>query len=237
MITIEDAVERQRHYRAKESYRLPLNETTIVAAVGATAVGKNFLMEKSGLPVVGTVTTRQPQERDTTGHYRYVSLPSLLEKIENRELVQYGAYPPNIYASELEDYVIETPNISDIYHNAVAGLQDKGFAKVVTFSTLTPKEQWMSQLAERFEGMRVGEIIARLDEARQSLGWTRAQLGTRATNHLVIINTVDTVSENTERIVNFAHGKRVDSPHDETVFHFIEGMEKAIEIQYSRLES
>lgn len=236
MLTIEQAVTMQRAYRANETYREALGDTTLIAAVGATAVGKNFLMEKSGLPVVGTLTTRAPRESDDPSRYRYLGLPEMLDKIERGEVIQYGAYPPHIYASELQDYAIGEPNISDIYYSAVNDLENNGFQRVKAFSTLTAKEQWMSQLMERFEGMSVGAIYARLVEARQSLRWTRAQaLGARATNHIVIINDTDNVDENVARIRDFANCVYVQPPDDDTVRQYAEGMEQAIDIVQGRL--
>ena len=236
MLSIEQAVTLQRTYRAQEKYRESLEDTTIVAAVGATAVGKNFLMEKSGLSVVGTLTTRAPRVSDDPLRYRYTELDEILGKIERGEVVQYGAYPPHIYASELQDYTLDEPNISDIYYSAVSDLENKGFKSVKAFSTLTSKEQWMSQLWERFEGMNVGSIHARLVEARQSLRWTRAQaLGARAANHLVVINEIYNVEDNVDRIREFASGAYVKPIDDETVRRYAEGMEQAIDIVQSRL--
>lgn len=236
MLTIEQAVTMQRTYQASEQYREPLKDTTIIAAVGATAVGKNFLMEKSGLPVVGTLTTRPPRESDDPSRYRYIEAPEMLGKIERGEVIQYGTYPPHIYASELQDYALGEPNISDIYYSAVNDLENNGFRSVKAFSTLTSKEQWMSQLMERFEGMSVGAIYARLVEARQSLRWTRAQaLGARAANHIVIINATDNVEENVTRIRDFANGLYVQPLDDETVRKYTEGMEQAIDIVQGRL--
>ena len=112
----------------------------------------------------------------------------------------------------------------------------KGFKSVKAFSTLTSKEQWMSQLWERFEGMNVGSIHARLVEARQSLRWTRAQaLGARAANHLVVINEIYNVEDNVDRIREFASGAYVKPIDDETVRRYAEGMEQAIDIVQSRL--
>lgn len=251
MLTLEQAVTLQRTYRAHEKYREPLENTTLVAAVGATAVGKNFLMEKSGLPVVGTLTTREPRATDDPSRYRYTDLSEMLHKIEQGEVVQYGAHPPHVYASELQDYVLDEPNISDIYYHSVSELENKGFKSVKAISILTSKEQWMSQLWERFEGMHVGTVYARLVEARQSLRWTRAQaLGAHAANHLVIINTAHSIGENeagndendsnsieknVARIRDFASGVYVQPPDAETVRRYAEGMEQAIDIVQSRL--
>lgn len=236
MITIEEAVLRQRTYRAAEKYREPLEDTVLVAAVGATAVGKNFLMDHSGLPVVGTLTTREPRESDDQSRYRYIGLPDILDKIERSELIQYGAHPPHIYASELEDYTLNQPNIADIYYSAAYDLKDKGFKRAKMLSILTSKSQWTSQLMERFDGMNVGTIHGRLVEARQSLRWTRAQhLGARVADHLVIINLAGNVDENIERIKNFANGKNVEQPDDETVRNYIGDMEETINIVRDRL--
>lgn len=235
MLTMEQAAAGQYDYKAREAFRRPLGQTVLNAFVGPTGVGKNFLMEQSGLPVVGTVTTREKRDSDGPG-YRYESVDNMLQKIEDGEMIQYGAYPPNIYGSELQDYTLDTPNAADIYYNAVYGLENKGFKSVRSVSVLTTQAQWMSQLSERFEGMEARKVIARLDEARQSLRWIRAQhLGVRATNHLVLLNQTDNVRENIEKIQAFAHNEPIEPLDDVTVDSYITGMERAVQTMYGRL--
>lgn len=235
MITLEQAALQESSYRARQEFRRPLGATVLNAVVGPTGVGKNFLMAQSGLPVVGTLTTREKRATDGTG-YRYASVANILEKIERGELIQYGVNQPNIYSSELLDYMLDTPNVTDIYSSAVYSLENKGFEKVQAISVLTSRAQWMSQLTERFEGMENGKILGRLDEARQSLRWVRLQqLGIRATNHLVVINRTDNVEENIEKIQAFAHSKTVDRLGDETVISYLEGMDRSLDVMYGRL--
>ncbi|HAC56334.1 TPA: hypothetical protein DCF80_02435 [Candidatus Saccharibacteria bacterium] len=235
MLTLEQAASGERTYRAREAVRRPLGSTSLIAFVGPTAAGKNFLMEQSELPIVGTVTTREKRPTDGPG-YRYLSHDEVLARIEVGQLVQYAVHPPNVYGSELEDYALDAPNAADIYYHAVYALENKGFENVRAVSVLTPPEQWMSQLFERFEGMEIGKIFGRLDEARHSLRWIRSQhLGNRATNRLVVINQTDNVVSNIDKIHSFADGKFVPPPSDEATASAIDAMERAIGTMYSRI--
>lgn len=238
MLSIEQAYEQQDRYHGNERVRGAISETALIAFVGGTAVGKNFLMEKSGLPIAGTETTRAPRADDDPSRYTYSDLPTMLEAIQAGELVQYGvSLPEHIYASRVHDYSLGQPNVADIWHDAVQPLGNKGFSQVRSVSVLTPKAQWMSQLWERFEGMRIGDIDRRLSEARHSLRWTLAQHLGGAANHLVVINHSDQVDENLERIVSFAHGIPADRSSNDAIRGTADEMFSTIDIMYGRLSA
>lgn len=226
-LSIEQAAAQQERYVARPEIRDALGGTALIAFVGSTASGKNFLMHASGLHTVGTETSRAKRESDNPLKYRYSTVEDMLTDIEERETVQYGVAPPNIYASKLKDYDLDQPNVSDIWFDAVHPLNNKGFSVVRSVSVLTRKNQYKARLEMRLEGMRLDEAMRRLDHDRYSLRWTRAQQASHNPNHLVIINDADSVDEkgrtihsvqnNAERIYDFAHGNPVDNPDENLV--------------------
>jgi hypothetical protein len=236
MLTIEEAYRQQERYRGSQEIRDAISQTALIAFVGGTAVGKNFMMERTKLPVTGTETTREPRPDDDPSRYTYTPLPDLLDAIENCQVVQYGvSMPHNIYASRVTDYELGAPNVADIWHDAVRPLGNKGFKQVRSVSILTPKAQWISQLGVRFEGMNVGQAGARLDEARQSIRWSVAQHMGGTANHLLIVNDVYGADTNAEKIVDFAHGKPAARLSDHDVSAAAAEMLEAIDFMNKRI--
>lgn len=205
MLTLEAAFADQKAYQANRAERDKLRDTDLIAFVGGTAVGKNYLMQKSGLYVCGTETSRQPRTSDGESMYSYASNDEMLVAIETGELIQYGVHlPDTIYGSRVRDYRLNEPNASDIWFDAVGALENKGFRSVKAVSILSPAAQWYQQLQERFEGRPPAYIIDRLNETRHSVRWSVAQHLTRAAHHLLIINDSAHTSESIDRIHAFA---------------------------------
>lgn len=238
MLSLEQARAVEPTYHARESVRNRLDQTTLIAVVGGIAVGKNFLMQASDLPITGTETTRDPRPDDDKSLYTYSSQQEMLAAIESKELIQFGIAPnDDIYGSRLRDYTLDGPNTSDIWASYVRTLSSKGFERVGSISVFSPREQWMSQLALRSDTMSVGQIDSRLDEARFSIKWSLAKHLTRAADHLIIINGSHNVDENVERISEFAHGKEVEPLADDQIFEAAHAMNKVIDTMYTRLKA
>ncbi len=229
-LNLEQAYAQQERYQARPEVRDPLGGTALIAFNGTTASGKNFLMQASGLHVVGTETSRDKRESDDPQKYRYSTVDEMLTAIEEQEIIQYGVAAPEIYGSRLQDYELDKPNVSDIWSDAVHSLNNKGFSVVRSISVLTRRREYKARLEMRLEGMRLTDAFSRLDNDRGSLKWTRTHLATHDPNHLVIINDSDTlddegeeiqrVQENAEKIHDFAYGKPVKHP-DEDLVHMI----------------
>lgn len=212
MKTLEQLVREEAAYQPSQQVRAILQHVQLVCVVGGTAVGKNFLMQASGLPVVGTMTSRAPRPSDDPKVYRYVSNEELIQMIERGELVQYAVDLSNqvIYGSMPSDYIVSGPNIADIWHWSVDMLKDKGFGSVRTVSVITPWEQWQAHLHERFTGRDKVYQTARLEEAKKSLAWTRSRLNDP--DHLLIINDPMQTENSVNQLREFAHGKNLVSP-------------------------
>jgi guanylate kinase len=192
MITFEMAAERQASYSSLPEIRQAMAGAAIIAFVGPTAVGKSYLMERSGYPRVGTLTTRGPRPNDTDD-YRYVSMEEMLAKIEAREVVQYGPnrHTRTIYASEPQDYNLDRPNVMDVLSSAMDKLQGQaGYGRVRALSVVTIVDTWEQWFRSRFEDSHPDVIAGRLDEAEESLNWT-IRNGSEPSKLIVMNSAVD----------------------------------------------
>lgn len=237
MLTLEAALDQQHAYRAKQAERDKLRDTDLVTFVGGVAVGKNYLMQKSGLYVCGTETSRAPRADDDATKYTYASNEEMLAGIEAGELIQYGVHlPDTIYGSRIRDYRLGEPNAADIWFDAVSALGNKGFRTVKAVSIFTPATQWYQQLQERFEDRPPAFIIDRLNETRHSIRWSVAQHLSRAAHHLLIINDSAHTSESIDRIQAFAANETVAPLDDLVVSQAQDEMNKMIERYLGELQ-
>lgn len=236
-MTIEQARESQEEYQARPEVRAQLGTTAMIPIVGALAVGKNFLMQASGLPIVGNETSRQQRMDDDPNIYTYSTNEEMLRAVQEREYVQYGVFlPDTIYATRLEHYTLGEPNVKDIWHDSAHTLENKGFQTVKTVGVLTPGAQWLSQMMLRVDGMSQGSINDRLSEARRSTRWIVTKQLSGAKNHLVVINTTNNTDENIDRIRRFSEGEAVPSLSDDQITNVANEMYKTITTAYNRME-
>ena len=229
-----DVYRRQDNYKSLPAIKDAMGDVAMTAVVGPIAAGKNFLMQRSGLHIVGTETSRRPKPEDDE-HYRYATVEDMLAAIDSGEYVQYGAAPPNIYASRPDDYEHGFPNISDIWADAVFPLSSKGFESIRTVGILTPVSQWRSQLWQRLrEGSVSREIFPkRLDESRYSIRWSLAQRALHPTNHFVIVNDAEQTAQNVDLLREFASGNDIPEQDDELISRTATDMLKFIPQLYT----
>lgn len=237
MLTIEQAFAEQAEQGPNDTVRQSLGEVSLLAFIGASAAGKNFLMEQSELPQVGTVTSRAPRPTDNKSLYTYMTNEEMLEGIEKGDFVQYGiALPDRIYASRLEDYSTDRPNVADIYFDAVAPLRSAGFKSVKTVSVLTPDmAQYHSQLMINLENQSVLSAHERLTKDQAALRSIAANIWANSRNNLTILNRTDNVEQNADRIRDFAYEKLPDWQDNEELLVAIDSMRKVIESVRTRL--
>lgn len=242
MLTIEDAFAEQGKQEPREDVRQCLGEISLLAFIGPSAAGKNFLMEQTELPQVGTVTSRAPRSTDNKSLYTYMSNEEMLEGIEKGDFVQYGiALPDRIYASRLEDYSKDKPNVADIYFDAVHPLRSAGFKSVKTVSILTPdKGQYHSQLMLNLEGQSVHSAHERLSKDLAALRSISANIWADTRNNLIILNRINNAEENiveknVDRIRDFAYDKPQEWQDKEELLTAIDSMRRVIESVRTRL--
>lgn len=216
MKTLEQLASEEKGYLPSEAVQTELAHIPLVCVVGGVGVGKNFLMQHTGLPIVGRVTSRPARASDDPKVYTYFTNEEFAGMIERHELVQYAVDLLNhaMYGSLPKNYVLNTPNLADIWHWSVAELPDKGFQSVRAVSVITPLEQWQEQMELRFADRDENYRVARRVEARKSLLWTRAQIVAGNPDHAVIINDKNHTDESVKHMRDFAHGSALDTPED-----------------------
>ena len=212
--SLEELAKEEAVYVPSSSVQTTLQHVHLICVVGGAAVGKNYLMQLSGIPIVGRVTSRPQRPDDDPSIYKFFTNNELIEKIERGKLVQYAVDLPNqvIYGSVPDDYVQNGPTLADIWHWSVDMLKDKGFGSVKAVSIITPWEQWKAQLEARFAARDESYRLARLEEARKSLEWTRSRLNDP--NHAVIINDKNYTEESVNLLKDFANGDSIQTPTD-----------------------
>lgn len=179
MITVKEAERRQGDYTARPEVKATLGTITLLAFVGPTGAGKNYLMNHLPYHQVGNAVTRAPRPDDPAG-YRYTDNNEMLGLIEERRLVQYNASAARgtIYGTALEDYAANGVNSMAVFSDSIDALRQRcGFGIVRTAFVVAQPETWRDRLDHRFDGMRDAEIASRLDEAESSLVWGLSEDG------------------------------------------------------------
>lgn len=224
MKSLKQLSEEEKAYLPSEEVREQLSRVPLICVVGGVGVGKNYLMHRTGLPIVGTMTSRPKRPTDDPSVYSYFTNDEFAEMIEHHELVQYAVDLRNnaIYGSTPKNYVLDSPNLADIWYWSVEELSDKGFQPVRAVSIITPAEQWKEQLGARFADRDDSYRRARLEEARESLQWTRKQIMAGNPNHGVIINDKSQTEASVAALTNFANGQTIGTP--DTALEIIDDM-------------
>lgn len=216
MNELENLARQEGSYTPSAEVQQSLKSVTLICVVGGVGVGKNYLMKKSGLPIVGRVTSRPHRPDDDPKVYRYFTNDELIDMIHRRKLVQYAVDLGNnvIYGSTPEDYVKGGVTLADIWHWSVDDLKTKGFGQVRSISVLTPWGQWKKQLEERFKNRDPSYKQARLEEALKSLDWTRQRIESNDNHHTVIINDTSDTDQSIMHLTRFSHGESLTVPPD-----------------------
>lgn len=216
MKALDQLSQEEKTYLPSEGVQGQLSRVPLVCVVGGVGVGKNYLMHKTKLPVVGTMTSRPARPSDDPTVYTYYTNEEFAQMIERHELVQYAVDLPNnaFYGSTIKNYVLDVPNLADIWHWSVSELPDKGFQSLRAVSIITPPKQWQHQLEIRFAHRDEAYRKARLEEAVKSLEWTREQILLGSPDHAVIINDENATENSVKLLSDFAHGAVINPPED-----------------------
>lgn len=214
MKSLQEFAQGEATYLPNEAVRQQLANVKLVCIVGGVGVGKNYLMHRTGLPIVGRVTSRAKRPDDDPSVYTYYTNTEFAGMIERHELVQYAVDLRNsvFYGSMLQNYAPDVPNLADIWHWSVTQLPDKGFQSLRSVSIITPVTQWQKQLVKRFKGRDDAFRRARLAEAKESLLWTKEQISTKNPQHAIIINNEQMTSTSVQRLRDFADGSVLELP-------------------------
>lgn len=214
MKSLEELSKEEKTYLPSKEVQEELSRVPLICVVGGVGVGKNYLMQRTGLPIVGTMTSRPARPSDDPTVYSYYTNDEFASMIEHHQLVQYAVDLPNsaMYGSTSKNYVADIPNLADIWYWSVVELPEKGFGSVRSVSIVTPVEQWKRQLEVRFANRDETYRTARLQEAAKSLAWTKKQILSKSPSHAVIINDEEHTNNSVRLLTEFAHGAIVVPP-------------------------
>jgi len=207
--------ERLRVLRANEATYQPTTEIRAairskigVLVVGASCQGKNTIMNEvvrldKRFKIIGTFVSRPPRNSDHGLPYTYyehtdAGLAPILDKIEQRRVVQYAVNPYSgfLYGSMLSDYPTEY-NIGDYFSSGVEPFRQLGFKAAPAVSVISPAEEWVPRFTERFP-LGHSERVARRDEAIESINWSLSQ----TVDHTWVVNRTGQVTEAAMQLIN-----------------------------------
>ena len=173
---LQEARDKADGYRPDSAVLEQLRQKTFVALVGPAGVGKSttgdvLMAYDTNFGRTGSVTTRQPEPRDTPALYRYITMDDALSRIKNRQFVNYVIHPTTktIYGTDPDMYdhrytVLET------LPEAVAYFRRLPFKHIYVVYLVTDADEWKKWFDARY-ALQNEERSKRLDEATHSLGW------------------------------------------------------------------
>jgi|GEM_PF-1117836 hypothetical protein len=171
----------QLAYKPNETIAEQLRQKSILMMVSPSSCGKSYIMEQAierdpTSHHVIDMTTRPPRPDDIPGHFLYLPhddthVAQYLDRIENKELVQYAVHPTTgyLYGSDIAGYPAEF-NMLETLSSMVTFMRTLPFRRSIVIGIVVRPEQWRQWFDARFP---VGheERIKRLDEAIMCLSW------------------------------------------------------------------
>lgn len=159
-----------------------IQDKTLLAFIGAFAVGKTTLMNKIAqtderFSEVISFTTRPSRGAGDT--YRFIdhnpkNIADILDKAEQGSLINFAIHPTTgyIYGTEPADYRTEFCMLATIANNFHLSTGQLPFRSVRPVAVVAEPEVWIERIHKR--PMSQPDYAARMSEAKQSLEWSIA---------------------------------------------------------------
>ena len=168
-------------YKPNQAIAEQLRQKSILMMVSPSSCGKSYIMEQvierdPTCHHVIDMTTRPPRPDDIPGHFAYLPhddehVSRYLDRIENKELVQYAVHPTTgyLYGSDIAGYPAEF-NLLETLSSMVTFMRTLPFRRSIVIGVVVKPEQWQQWFDARFP---IGheERVKRLDEAIMCLSW------------------------------------------------------------------
>jgi guanylate kinase len=205
---IQKAWELSARYACSAAVKQHLAKLELVAAVGATGVGKTTLMERSGIPYVLSDVTRAPRKHEKDGvDYNFrKDYDKLWEELENGEFVQYYVSQTfEFYGTKATAYPKEGYCTLALIASLLDTFKNLGFHSVVPIYILPPNyTEWMRRAEENYDG----EVKKRLIEAKESI-----ELALSDPSYNFLVN--DDLNMAIKEFQNIAYGQAKDPAYQE----------------------
>jgi len=202
---VQRVAELAQHYTPSDETLAFARSLDIVTVSGPTGVGKDTVMEATGLPMVSGWTSREPSERDGA-KFQYIASEQqwewLEEELRSGRFVQATMHPTtgNFYGSTTTDYHAGTVNLIDVVPQQVDDFRMSNLFGSVrsAYITVAGYAALHERLAKR-SPMNSDDRAKRLREAASSLSFA---LQDENNNFYFILN--ESRDEATRRLREFA---------------------------------
>jgi len=171
------------HYLPRLSVTNAMGKLTVSPVMGPVGIGKNTLMELSGLHRVTAKTSRPARPGDTI-YNRYYDFAKKADRhavtcgIRDGTYVQMAIHPANgeLYATTPKDYLKPGPNLLDVTTDEYERIKREGWFGMLKpmYIVTSTGEQWRSQWFGR-DGDNPPNYIGRTEEAKNSLEFCLSQ--------------------------------------------------------------
>lgn len=208
-----ESIEAIERIPADQNLAHELGHKILVNIVGPTAVGKSSLMDRvcelaPGFGRVVGFTTRPQRTGEPDETYRFLphtqsTVDDIEAKLASGSLVQLAVHPTTgyLYGSEVSDYPA-TYNMKDMLYSEVEHMQRLPFGYSLTLSVAVESEYWQEWFLSRYQANPdQTDSLKRLDEAYQSLKWSRNDIDT-----LWVQNYPDDLTRSAKKIIEMAQG-------------------------------
>ncbi len=225
----------QDTYRPSENTARRLKEVTFVALIGISGIGKSHLIphiiEQGGADFseVGNISTRATRSSDPINFRGGRSHEELLERIEQRELINYIVHPSGeIYATDPGSYqskFVLLPTLT----SALPQLASLGcFKEIVPVSLIVDGATWEERFKEKHSDPKVA---ARLNEALVCLRWIKEH----ASSVPILVNRTGEGVTTARKIIDILRGHKFQSESD--TLNLLSNLEQAVKRQQEQLGS
>ncbi len=195
----------QPDYRASEETKAQLAQVDLVAIVGPTGVGKSTIIKELGLPYVLSDVSRdpRPEEKDNKNYHFRNDYLDIIKDIKEGKYAQFlvSKYD-EFYGTRASAYPKEGLCAMAIVASAMPVFRSLGFRSVTAIYVMPPSYvEWM----HRIGGVRTNDLLARIDEARQSIDMAMQETDDY---HFVLNDTLELAVKDIQTILD---GGEVDS--------------------------
>lgn len=196
---IEWARKLSEGYSPSGAARAQLSRLELIAIVGPTGVGKSSLIKELGIPYVMSDVSRaaRPDEKDNRNYHFRSDYLNIIKEIKEGSYAQFFVSKYNeFYGTRVSAYPDSGRCSIAVVASAMPVFRTLGFKSVKAFYIMPPSYvEWM----RRIGGVRTNDLLARIDEARQSINLAMKEADDY---HFVLNDTLELAIKDIRAVLN-----------------------------------